>query len=337
MSSGSAAAFGGGKVILLGEHSVVYGHPALAAGLTRGVTAVAEPSTEDRLVVSPWDVDVRGPELLEASGAGFGNRSEARGEASLARAFAAALEGYLDRPAPVCIRAEVDLPGGAGLGCSAAIGVAVVGALDAHYGVERTNEERGAYSMRWERVFHGNPSGVDNAMSACGGVAVFKRGEPLRPVKVQQPFALVVAHSGESSSTKEIVDHVARQHDKEPERMQQIFEGIGVLVNNARLAVEADDLRALGQLMDMNQALLSAMMISTEKLETLCRVARAGGALGAKLTGAGGGGCMIALCASLEEARALEPKLAEHASMTLVAEVGSRADARATEHEKNTP
>lgn len=303
--------FGRGKVILLGEHSVVYGKPALAAGLGIGVRATAESAAElghHELHCLPWDVRVQPGD-----------------DEPLARAFEALLAHYGERP-PVRVRCDVQLPGGAGLGCSAAIGVAVVRALDARWRAGEppaSDEEVAELSLRWERVFHGNPSGVDNAMAAAGGVAVFRRSEPLRRLSVPKPLPLVIAHSGESSSTKEIVDFVRRQHDKEPGRIGEIFDGIEALVRNAELAVEAGDLKGLGQLMDMNQALLSALMLSTENLETLCRVARSHGALGAKLTGAGGGGCMIALAPSRDAATEIEAALRQHATMTLIAEAGA--------------
>ena len=295
---------GRGKVILLGEHSVVYGKPALAAGLAIGVTTRVKPAAQFVLECQPWDVRV--------------DRAD---DDNLARAFDAVLAGY-DAPAPVHVHADVELPGGAGLGCSAALGVAVVDALDAAYGIERSPEQRAEFSLAWERVFHGNPSGVDNTMAACGGIAVFVKGQPLERVRPRTRLPLVIAHSGESSSTKEVVDHVRRQHDKDPKRIGEVFDAIEALVRNAKLAVEAGDLKGLGQLMDMNQAMLSALMISTEKLETLCRNARAAGALGAKLTGAGGGGCMIALARDLDAAATIEQALKPDASLTLIAEAG---------------
>ncbi|MCB9602190.1 MAG: mevalonate kinase [Sandaracinus sp.] len=299
-------AFGRGKVILLGEHGVVYGHPALAAGLGVGVHATATASTEDVIVARPWDVEAR-----------------VGSDQPLALGLGAILEGMpADRPR-VRVEVDVDLPGGAGLGCSAAIGVAVTGALDTLLGVERTAEERGDYSLRWERVFHGNPSGVDNAMAAVGGVALFRRGQPLQPVHVKKPLSLVIAHSGESSSTKEIVARVARQREAEPERVDEAFGAIAALVNNAKLAVEAGDLKALGQLFDLNQMLLAGLMLSTEKLEELCRVAREEGALGAKLTGAGAGGCMIALAKDEADAGRIRAELAKRSPLTLVAMAGA--------------
>ncbi|MBX3247930.1 MAG: mevalonate kinase [Myxococcales bacterium] len=299
-------AFGRGKVILLGEHGVVYGHPALAAGLGVGVHARAVASDVDVIEARPWGVFARVDDDDEP----------------LAKGYAAILEGYPSTRPRLRVEVDVELPGGAGLGCSAALGVAVTGAIDEALGIERSATERGEYSLRWERVFHGNPSGVDNAMAAAGGIALFRKGHPLEPVRARRPLPLVIAHSGESSSTKEVVAMVARQHEKEPARVGEVFEGIASLVRNARLAVEAGDLAALGQLMDMNHALLSALMLSTEQLEALCRAAREAGALGAKLTGAGAGGCMIALAASRAQAEAIRARLATLSPLTLVAEAG---------------
>ncbi|MBW2190251.1 MAG: hydroxymethylglutaryl-CoA reductase, partial [Deltaproteobacteria bacterium] len=89
---------------------------------------------------------------------------------------------------------------GAGLGCSAAIGVAVLDAIDEALGIERTRLELAAAALSWERVFHGNPSGIDNTMSAVGGVALYRRDEALRPLHSNKPLHLVIGYSGESSS-----------------------------------------------------------------------------------------------------------------------------------------
>jgi mevalonate kinase len=224
----------------------------------------------------------------------------------------------------VRVRARVELPAGAGLGCSAALGVAVIGALDEALGVSRTPDELAAVSLAWEKVFHGNPSGIDNTMAACGGIGLFRRGQPLSPIVPKKPLRLVVANSGEQASTKQMVESVARQHTKAPARIDQIFDGIAAIVANGKTAIETGNLRDLGQLMTLNQKLLNTLLLSTAKLEELCDAAMSAGALGAKLTGSGGGGCMIALVESEQEA-AVEAALRALGAETFIATAGSSA------------
>jgi mevalonate kinase len=303
--------FGRGKVILLGEHGVVYGRPALAASIAQGVTARAEVAEADGLVIDPW-----GARVIPS----------AEGEDPLARAFGAVLALYdAARPA-LAVHAEVGLPGGAGLGCSAALGVAVIAAIDEQLGMARSPEELAQASMSWERVFHGNPSGIDSAMAAgAAGIAVYRRGEPLEPVRPKRPLCLVVGHSGEPGSTALTVREVARQHARHPERVEQTFDAIASLVRNGQLAIEAGDLRALGQLMDLNQGLLAGLMVSTARLEDLCAAARDAGALGAKLTGGGGGGCMIALVSGSAAAEPVVAALRKLDAECFVAETRDQA------------
>jgi mevalonate kinase len=294
--------FGRGKVILLGEHAVVHGFAAIAVGIEQGVRAKAAVARRDLLRLTPWSL------ALEPDPAS---------EEPLERAFAAALASYPDRP-PLEVHAWVDLPAGAGLGCSAAVGVAVLDAIDELLGIERSRAALGAAALAWERVFHGNPSGIDNTMSAVGGVALFRKGVPLEPLHSNKALHLVIGYSGEASSTKDMVDSVTRQLDRDPDRVRKAFEGIESLVLNAKLAIEAGDHVALGQLIDLNHTILSSLMLCTTKLDAMCQIARAAGALGAKMTGAGGGGCMFALAAKLEEAHHIRDVLGTDA---FVAEV----------------
>lgn len=272
--------FGRGKVILLGEHAVVYGRPAIAAGIERGVRARVAPSDRLHVVITPWSREIAPDDRDE-----------------LGRALAAVIAEQPGQVPPVRIEAEVGLPAGAGLGCSAALGVAIVRALAQAAGEALDNAEVARRALAWERVFHGNPSGIDNTMAAHGGIACFRRGAALEPIRPRVPLRLVVGDSGEGASTRVMVESVARQHQHDRERTEKTLDAITALVNNARLAIEDGDVRALGQLMDMNQLLLGSLMLSTPKLEEMCAAARQAGALGAKLTGSGGGGCMIALVA----------------------------------------
>jgi mevalonate kinase len=270
-----------GKVILLGEHAVVYGVPALAAGIDRGVRALATP-----LAQGPSTLHVRMPELTVTV-------REDQPEHDLARAFRALLaEAGVEGARAVEV--DADLPPGGGLGCSAAMGVAIARALDPAAGDDAVQ----ARAMAWESVFHGNPSGVDAAVSARGGCVFFRKGEPLERVRVRGTLHLCIGGTGVMSSTKAMVDAVARLRERRPEVVAKSFEGIRSLVSNARLAVEAGDRFALGRLMDLNQMLLAGLFVSSPDIERMCALARDSGALGAKLTGAGGGGSVVALVPS---------------------------------------
>jgi mevalonate kinase len=269
-----------GKVILLGEHAVVYGAPALAAGLDRGVTAVAEPAATATLRL--------------------GERTVTAGDGSeLSRAFAA-LSAVLGAP-PLSVTAELELPAGSGLGASAALGVGIARAVLAELepALELSSSEARARVLSaadaWERVFHGNPSGIDAAAAESGGCIRYSRADGPTTVKVARTLPLVIAIAGPPASTREMVEQVARLFERRPELREKSVGGIAALVENARLCVEAGDLPGLGKLMDLNQMLLAGLMLSTESIERACDAARRAGALGAKLTGAGGGGAVVAL------------------------------------------
>jgi len=275
---------GHGKIILLGEHAVVFGRPALAAAIPRGCRAEATFAAENRLSVSPWGVHVRA------------DQAEPEPDRELLRrAFAEVCQRLPEGSRALCVEAVMEIPGGAGLGGSAALSVAAIRACHAALGVSASDDEVIALSLAWERVFHGNPSGIDSAMATRGGLALYRRGEPLAPVSAGGALALVVANSGEHGSTHAMVASVGRQHARDPIKTDQIFDAIAAVVQNGKTAIEAGEHARLGQLMDLNQTLLNTLMLSTSTLEAMCQAARAAGALGAKLTGGGGGGCMIAL------------------------------------------
>ncbi len=281
-----------GKVILLGEHAVVYGVPAIAVGIEHGVRATARflERAPSRLAVRTWDLEVEA--------------SDGEGAHDLSRALAAVLKAS-GCDAPIAFDAEVDLPPGGGLGCSAALGVAVARAIDPTAKVETIAER----VMAWERVFHGNPSGIDAACASRGGCVAFTKGaegaHEIEDVHAAAPMTVCIGNSGVVASTKTMVEAVAKLRARRPEVVQKSIEGIRALVRNARLAIEAGDTFALGRLMDLNQMLLSGLMVSSPEIERLCSLARESGALGAKLTGAGGGGCVVALVKGDAEAAAV--------------------------------
>lgn len=305
---------GHGKVILLGEHSVVYGRPALAAGLSIGVIARATSAPFAELVVPAWGVALAAGEASDDAATG---RHEA-----LYAAFTALLDSYPSRPA-LRVEAEIELPTGAGLGGSAALSVAIVRAIDSALGIAREDAEVADIALRAERVFHGNPSGIDNAMAAAGGLSLYRRGEGVTPLRAARALPLVIGHSGQPGSTKETVASVARQHANHPAKLEEIFDAIASIVDNGRSALERGELSRFGQLMELNQKLLNTMMLSTTRLEEMCQAAKRAGALGAKLTGGGGGGCMIALCEDRDRAERVREALEALGRETFYAEAGA--------------
>ncbi len=272
-----------GKVILLGEHAVVYGIPAIAVGIDRGARAraMALEAGPTSLHARGWNIDVDENDTAHDLGRAL-------------RALVEATRASVTALKPLHIEVEADLPPGGGLGCSAAMGVAIARSVDPHASDDAVQER----AMAWERVFHGNPSGVDAAVAPQGGGLFFSRGEMVEPVRVGGALHLCIGSTGTASSTKSMVDAVARLRARQPHVVETSFEAVRSLVHGARQAIVAGDRFALGRLMDLNQMLLGALFVSTPDIERMCSIARGAGALGAKLTGAGGGGSVVALVPS---------------------------------------
>jgi len=301
-----------GKVILLGEHAVVHGTPAIAAGIERGARAQAHLLTIGAYVYSSSPPspsaasDASGASGRAGAALALGERvyrAAGEGESDVGRAFAALLEALGDPE--VGVQASSDLPPGGGLGSSAALGVAIARAVLSMRGPVDPARVRSA-AEAWERVFHGNPSGIDTTAAAVGGCFRYTRAEGAAPIRMRREIWLCVGMTGTESSTKAMVESVARLFERRPDLKQLTLPGISALVENAQLAIEAGDLAGLGKLMDLNQMLLGGMLVSTVEIQELCSLAREAGALGAKLTGAGGGGAVIALLDARGEAAAEE-------------------------------
>jgi mevalonate kinase len=270
---------GYGKIILLGEHAVVHGYPALAAALDRGVTIapVATPAGGPlRLELRVWNVAVAADD----------DHPVARSLAAVADALGAG------RP-PLSLIGDAQIPPGAGLGSSAALAVAVARAVLTHLQrpVELAALTRAAGAS--EALVHGRPSGVDVALAIAGGVGVFRRSTGLVPLTGVPPLRVLVGPSGAPRSTAAMIDRVAEATGGRTDDAR--LRELGALTDTATAALRAGDRAALGAAMNRAHGLLADLWVSTPALDALCDAARAAGASGAKLTGAGGGGAVIAV------------------------------------------
>jgi mevalonate kinase len=192
------------------------------------------------------------------------------------------------------ISIKSDIPPGAGLGSSAAVSVATVMAASTCLNLNLSKSEISNIAFEAEKIVHGTPSGIDNTIATYGSVILYKKGT-IKPVKVKSRIPLVIGDTGIERNTAEWVRKVRLRRDRQSKVVNPIINSIGKLVMESLKLLDKNDLPALGELMDINQGLLEALGVSTFELNKLINVARKNGAYGAKLTGAGGGGCMVAL------------------------------------------
>ncbi|HMG25114.1 MAG TPA: mevalonate kinase [Kofleriaceae bacterium] len=270
---------GFGKIILLGEHAVVYGYPALAAALDRGVTVAPVPTPAG----GPLRFELRAWNVAIAAG---DDHPVARSLAAIADALGAG------RP-PVSLIGDAQIPPGAGLGSSAALAVAVARALLAYLKRPADAAALAQAAGASEALVHGRPSGVDVALAIAGGVGVFRRATGLAPLTGVPPLRVLVGPSGAPRSTAAMIDRVAAATGGRADDAR--LRELGALTDAATAALLGADRGALGAAMNRAHDLLADLGVSTAQLDGLCAAARAAGASGAKLTGAGGGGAVIAV------------------------------------------
>jgi len=277
---------GHGKVILLGEHAVVYGSHALAVPVPLAIQAkIADNDEGIDIIIPRWGAQQR-----------LHRKPEQRH--SFEKPIALILEQLELLDQAMKIEIFPNVPRAVGLGSSAAVAVAITRALDQHFRLGLNDEQINALAFECEKVAHGTPSGIDNTMATYGYPMLYRKGDPalMEAMHIGADLPLVIGFSGVESLTAKMVARVAAANQKHPAIYRRMFDGIDGLVVEAKSALQSGDWQQLGELMNVNQGLLNAMQISCWEIEEMIQIARQHGALGAKVTGGGGGGACIALC-----------------------------------------
>jgi mevalonate kinase len=282
-----------GKIILLGEHAVVYGFPALAAALDRGVTVAAVPTPAGgslRIDIPAWNLRVLATDDHPVS----------RSLVAIADALG------VGRP-PLTLVGDAQIPPGAGLGSSAALAVACARAMLVHDKRKIDPAIVAEAAAASEQLMHGRASGIDVAFAMSGGIGVYRRASGVRPLRGSQ-LRVLVGPSGAPRSTAEMVQRVAdatsgpHSASVDDARLKEL----GGLTDEGTAAMLAGEHAKLGAAMNRAHEILGDLGVSTEQLDHLCASARLAGAFGAKLTGAGGGGAVIAIAPREKEKAILE-------------------------------
>ena len=275
-----------GKVILFGEHAVVYGRPAIAVPVTEvQASASVEPGEAGQgVVVVATDLGRR-----------IAMREAAEDEplARIVRVTLARMKA--EREPDLTITVTSTVPVARGMGSGAAVSTAIVRALSRHFEFWLTSRAISDLVFQTEVLYHGTPSGIDNTVISFEKPIYFIKDEGWEVFWVGRPLLLLIADTGTASSTKEVVSDLRRRYQADPEQYAPTLDRIGEIVPAARACIERGQDEELGRLMDENHGLLQRLGVSCAELDRLVEVARSEGALGAKMSGAGWGGNMIAL------------------------------------------
>jgi len=293
-----AEGYGYGKTILFGEHLVVYGLPAIASAISARTTATVKGAAKYTLVdnrpATPGYKKGKYEEQVES------NRL-------IYKACGIEVE-----KTPIEVTLAGDLTAASGVGASAASAAAIARALNGHFRLGYDDARINEVAYEGEKGYHGKPSGIDNTAAVYGGLIWFVKNlqggaNTMDLIRMPKPVEIVLGNTGLTSSTKEVVEAVRRNRERDPKAYERIFAQYQETVVSARSAITKGELKTVGRLMDANHRLLEEMTVSCDELDLLVGVAREEGAYGAKLTGTGRGGLMVALTPG----KALQDKVAD--------------------------
>jgi mevalonate kinase len=277
------------KIILFGEHAVVYGQPSLAVPVSQlRVTATLEPTVQGGLQIVAADINQVLPITLDGDIV----------QNALAQMARLTLEHLKISPPNVTIKIESQIPLASGLGSGAAVSAALGRAIAKAVQRELSDHDLNTLVYEIERIHHGTPSGVDNTVIVYERPVYFIRDVSMETLNIRYPVHLLIADTGKAALTRDSVGDVRKLYEQQSQTTLPLIQAIGKIAQQARAAVEVGDAVALGQLANQNHTLLQQLTVSSVELDRLVGAARNAGALGAKLSGSGRGGNMIAFVTS---------------------------------------
>lgn len=293
-----------GKIILMGEHAVVYGEPSIAlpfpaVEMIASVSAYEGPVRLDCSYYHGIADDM--PEILQ----------------SLKKAIELALESLKQPYENLAINIESAIPPERGMGSSAAVAVAVTRAIYNYFNADLDHGRLMHMVNISEKIAHGNPSGLDALTTSSLSPVYYRKGADIIPFSLKMDAYLVVGDTGVTGQTKEAVQSIADRIEKEAQPIsREKIALLGKLANHAKGFLERNEAKDLGEAMNQAHLLLAELGVSNKELDNLVSAAREAGALGAKLTGGGRGGCMIALANNQSEAEKIRLALLNAGAVT---------------------
>jgi len=312
MPATSATAYG--KIILFGEHAVVYGHPAIAIPVTnvsaKAIVTANPGGNPDQIVIDAPNINMKC------------DIDSLPKDHPFSRLISEIIQRLGVKSLPSFnLRIKSSIPIAAGLGSGAAVSISAIRAITEFVGSPLDTELVSNMAFEIEKIYHGTPSGIDNTVIAYEQPIYFIKNYPFEVLSVAEPFFLVIADSGLQSRTSYVVNQVKTRWENNPALYDQMFNEIGEVSKQSREFIINGPVSQLGNLMNKNQSLLLRMGVSNDSLENLIKTAINHGAMGAKLSGAGQGGNIIALVSEKDAGMIAEKLLQAGAVNTIITQV----------------